>query len=255
MPTYTADSLVLHRLNLGENDRILTLYTREHGKLSAVAKGSRRATSRLVGATELFTQSRLLLATGKSLDIVTQCEIRASFPGLRNDLERLGRATYLCELLNVFSHERDAGASAECFDLTVAALTLLQRDMHYFDGLVHAYELRLLSILGYAPVLDHCVACGNPLERAPYGFSPALGGTLCNADRNRGDDAIPLSRDALELLQILADAATETLPTLHPNPRTAAEVDRALRWFIRFRAERNLKSADFLDSLRITSQP
>src|SRR5579862_3611183 len=99
MPTYTADSLVLHRLNLGENDRILTLYTREHGKLSAVAKGARRATSRLVGATELFTQARVLLATGRSLDILTQCEIRASFPALRNDLERLARATYLCELL------------------------------------------------------------------------------------------------------------------------------------------------------------
>jgi DNA repair protein RecO (recombination protein O) len=255
MPTYTADSLVLRRLNLGENDRILTLYTREHGKLSAVAKGARRATSRLVGATELFTQARVLLATGKSLDIVTQCEIRASFPALRNDLERLARATYLCELLDVFSHERDAAASAECFDLTVAALTLLGRDMPYLDGLIHAYELRLLDLLGYAPVLDRCARCGNPLDRAPFGFSPTLGGTLCHADRNRGDDAIPLSAAALALLQALASIDPEALATLHPDRKPAAEVDRVLRWFIRTRAERNLKSADFLDSLRVTSQP
>ena len=66
MPTYTATGLVLHRLNLGETDKILTLYTHERGKISAVAKGARRATSRLSGATELFTLSRFLLATGKS---------------------------------------------------------------------------------------------------------------------------------------------------------------------------------------------
>jgi DNA repair protein RecO (recombination protein O) len=252
MPTYTADSLVLRRQNLGENDRILTLYTRDHGKLAAVVKGARRASSRLVGATELFTQARMLLATGKTLDIVSQCEIRASFPTLRNDLERLTRATYLCELLDVFSHERDATTSAECFDLTVAALTLLGRDLAYLDGLVHAYELRLLAILGYAPILDSCARCGNPLDRAPYGFSPSLGGTLCHADRNRSDDAIPLSAEGLQLLQTLAVADPETLTALQPSGKTAAEVDRVLRWFIRARAERSLKSADFLDALRVT---
>jgi DNA repair protein RecO (recombination protein O) len=253
MPTYTADRLGLPRLTLGENDRILTLYTREHGKLSAVAKGSRRANSRLVGATELFTQSRLLLATGKSLDIITQGEIRASFPGLRNDLERLARATYLCELLDVFSHERDATASTEAFDLTVSALSLLGRENGYLDGVIHAYELRLLAILGYAPILDRCALCEATLERRPVGFSPSLGGTLCHADRNRAEDAIPLSSEALDLLQHLSEARASALLALQPAPKTVAEIDRALRWFIRFRAERALKSADFLDSLRATN--
>src|SRR5581483_4451126 len=108
MPVYKATGLVLHRLNLGETDKILTLYTREHGKLSAVVKGARRPTSRLSGATELFTLSRLLLATGKSLDIVTQCEIRETFPRLRADLDLLARATYFCELLDRLTLERDA---------------------------------------------------------------------------------------------------------------------------------------------------
>jgi DNA repair protein RecO (recombination protein O) len=194
-----------------------------------------------------------LLATGKSLDIITQGEIRASYPSLRNDLERLARATYLCELLDVFSHERDATASAEAFDLTVSALSLLGREMDYLDGVLHAYELRLLTILGYAPILDHCARCGSALDRRPVGFSPSQGGTLCHADRNRAEDAIPLSSQALDLLQQLAEARASALLSLHPAGNTAAEVDRALRWFIRFRAERSLKSADFLDSLRVSS--
>src|SRR5947209_8573031 len=108
MPAYPATGLVLSRRNLGETDRILTLYTREHGKLGAVAKGARRSGSRLSGATEPFTESRFLLATGRSLDIVTQCEVRQSFPGLRTDLEMLARATYFCELLSTFTVERDS---------------------------------------------------------------------------------------------------------------------------------------------------
>jgi DNA repair protein RecO (recombination protein O) len=250
MPNYTATGLVIHRLNLGETDKILTLYTREHGKLSAVAKGARRASSRLSGATELFTQSRLLLATGKSLDIITQCEIRASFPGLRNDLQRLARATYFCELLDRMTIERDATTSEELHDLTVSALTLLQRATDYLDGVVHAYELQLLDVQGYAPVLDRCARCGEPLERRQVGFSPSLGGALCNADRYRADDSLPLSFEALTILQQLQTGEAETLLSLRPTPKSAAEIAKALRWYVRFRVERDLKSADFLDQLR-----
>ncbi|HZP84032.1 MAG TPA: DNA repair protein RecO [Chthonomonadaceae bacterium] len=254
MPVYKATGLVLHRLNLGETDKILTLYTRENGKLSAVAKGARRATSRLSGATELFTLSRLLLATGKSLDIITQCEIQESFPALRDDLALLARATYFCELLDRLTLERDATASEELLDLTVSALYLLQRATTYPDSIVHSYELHLLSALGYAPVLDRCVRCGNPLERRQVGFSPSLGGTLCSADRYRTDDAIPLSPEAVAILQTLLSAEPETLLTLHPAPKIAAEIDKALRWYIRYRVERDLKSADFLDQLRAAKE-
>lgn len=250
MPTYTANGLALHRLNLAENDKIITFFTREHGKLAAVAKGVRRATSRLSGATELFTHSRLLLATGKSLDVISQGEIQASFPSLRNDLERLARATYLCELVDRLTLERDASASVEIFDLTLAALSLLESATDYPDAIIHAYELRLLDILGYAPVLDRCVKCGEPLERRLIGFSPSLGGTLCNACRNRAQDVLALSNESLTLVQTLQLTDGDALLTLQPSSRVRTEVDRALRWFIRTRADRDLKSADFLDQLR-----
>lgn len=249
MPNYTATGLVLHRLNLGEADKILTLYTREHGKLSAVAKGARKGNSRLSGATELYTKSRLLLATGRNLDIITQCEIADSYPRLRGDLERLTRATYVCELLNALSLERDASTSTEIFDLTSAALSLMQEEAQWLDAPLHAWELRLLTLLGYAPGLEECAKCGASLGGA-IGFSPSLGGALCSADRYRADDAFGITAETLATLQTLQTARTRELLTLHPAPRTMAEVDRALRWFLRFRSERPVKSADFLDTLR-----
>jgi len=253
MPSYNATSLVLHRIDLGESDRILTLFTREKGKVSAIAKSSRRAASRLSGATELFIQAKLQLGVGRTLDVISQCEIQQTFTGLRNDLQRLVRATYFCELLDQFTGDRDESSSQELFDLTVGALLLLQRAEAYPDGVVHAYELRLFSSLGYAPVLDRCVACGAPLAAKGGGFSPSLGGVVCPADRFRTNDAVPLSHEAALALRQLESAKPAEILALHPSEHAAAEMAKALRWFVRFRAERTLKTADFLDQLRASA--
>lgn len=253
MPSYTATGLVLHRLNTGETDKILTLYTREHGKLSVIAKSARKAGSRLSGATELFMETRFLLASGRSLEIVQQAEIQQSFPGIRTDLDKLTRATYLCELLDRLTAESDTLQSVELYDLLLSALYLLQRATTYTDAIVHAYELHLLAAIGYAPALENCVRCGEPLNGRQVGFSPSLGGALCPADRYRADDAQSLSFDGLKLLRLLASTAPELLLTLQPSPKVAAEVVRIMRWYIRYRTDRDLKSLAFLDSLRMTS--
>lgn len=249
MPVYKAIGIVLHRFNLGETDKVVTLLTREAGKLNAVAKGARRAASKLSGATELFMYARLLLATGKSLDIISQCEIHESFPALRSDLPLLARATYLCELTDRLTEEREP--NPDVFDLLLSALYLLQRARENPDVIVHAFEMRLLTERGYAPVLDHCVKCGQPLERRRIGFSPSLGGALCNADRYAVDDAIAISQETLVLMRQLLDAEPEELVPLAPAPTVIREVARCLRWYIRFRTERDLKSAEFLDMLRM----
>jgi DNA repair protein RecO (recombination protein O) len=250
MPVYKANALVLHRINLGETDKILTLFCREAGKLSAVAKGARRGSSKLSGATELFTHSRLLLAVGKSLDIVSQCEIRESFPALRTDLAKLTRATYLCELTDRLVEEREP--NPEVFDLMLSALYLLQRTKKDPDAIVHAFELRLLAERGYSPVLERCVKCGEELDRRRLAFSPSLGGVLCSADRYAHDDAIAVGWETLALMRRLMDAETDELVQLTPPGKALQEVAKCLRWYIRYRTERDLKSVDFLEMLRMT---
>jgi DNA repair protein RecO (recombination protein O) len=250
MPTYVVNGIVLHRLSTGETDRILTLFTGERGKLSAIAKGARRAGSRLSGATEPFTVSKFQLASGKSLEVVTQCETIASFPNLRDDLERLARATYLCELLDRMTHSHDDAQSQELFDLTVAALHLLEQVSAYPDAAVHSYEMRLLEAQGYAPAVDQCVRCSGLLTGRMLGFSPSLGGALCASDRYRVEDSIPLPIAALETLQVLLNGSVVEIAALRPDAATAAAVARCLRWYIRFRVERDMKSGEFLDQLR-----
>lgn len=250
MPVYKVNAIVLRRQELGETDKILRLLTREAGRVDAVAKGARRGASKLSGATELFTHSRMLLAVGRSLDIVSQCEIRESFPALRLDLSGIARATYLCELVDRMMAEREP--NAEVFDLLLSALYLLQRGPAHPDVIVHSFELHLLAERGYQPALNRCVRCGAETTGAGrrYGFSPSLGGALCAADRFATEDAIAVSADSLALMYRLTTGQPEDLIALGPDPRPLRETAKCLRWYIRYRIEHDLRSAEFLDIIR-----
>ena len=102
---YKTEAVVLKRTNLGEADNIVTLYTPNLGKIRAVAKGIRRPRSKLCGNLDLLTRSALLLAQGQNLDIVTQCQSIEGFPLVKNDLNRIGCALYIAELLDQFTVE------------------------------------------------------------------------------------------------------------------------------------------------------
>lgn len=247
MPVYRASGIVLRRISLGETDRIITVLTPELGKVSAVAKGARRPGSRFSGATELFTNLRLLLAKGRTIDIVSQCEIRDSFPAIRADLELLARATYLCELVDRLLADREP--NQEVHDLLLAALYLLQRTRSNPDVIVHSFELRLMSERGYAPHLDSCVTCDGPLAAGRYAFSPTAGGLLCASCR-WPDDAVRIHPPSLRLFRTLLDADTEELVLLAQTDIQTAEVARCMHWYIRYHLDQDLKSAEFLDMLR-----
>lgn len=259
MPSYNTLGIVLRRVNYGETDKILTLFSREHGRISAIAKGARKAVSRLSGATEVLTCTRFQLATGKSLEIVTQCEVEESFAALRNDLVRLAHGLYLADVMD---HSVEDGAPhPELFDLLRTGLHLVQ-SFTPPEMAARWFELQLLNDLGYAPNLLACAVCDTPMpgefaRDEGFALSASQGGILCprHARPAAQDDHSPLSYGALRLIQALAgvstEAAPETLPALPtPGPKNLDLARLALRRSLRYRLERDLKSLEFLDSLR-----
>jgi DNA repair protein RecO (recombination protein O) len=182
---YKANALVLRRIPLGETDKIVTLFTREYGKLSAVAKGARKTTSRLAGAAEPLMLLRALLAEGMNLDILTQCEIKESFPLLRGDFGLILRATYACELLDKLTVERDA--APEAFDLLLLDPVRPPARHRPRRRAPSPSSLQLLAIVGYEPRLDACARCGQELDEpgAASAFSPARGGPVVRRLRRR----------------------------------------------------------------------
>ncbi len=252
MPVYKANALVLRRIPLGETDKIITLFTREYGKLAAVAKGARRTTSRLSGAAEPLMLLRCLLAEGMSLDVLTQCEIRESFPGIRGDFGLFLRATYACELLDKVTIDRDPAPDA--FDTLLSTLYILQRAADP-DAAIHSYELQLMALIGYEPRLDACIRCDRDLDEAlpPGAFSPSRGGALCvECAAQVRDETLAASPETVGLMRHLAtENNARALAALVLPDDSRRQMGRIIREHLRYRMERDVRSTAFLDAYRL----
>ena len=247
MPAYNVSAIILRRINFGETDRIVTLYTRERGKLSGIAKGARKPISRLGGATEPLSYARLQLATGKTLEVITQAEVRDSFPRVRADLIRTAYGMYLLELVDRFTEEHEV--STDTFELLLSALYLLERPNDPAK-IARMFELQLMTLLGYEPTLDRCLRCLAALPPDDVCFSPSLGGVVCRECGALPEDALQVSHQAVELMQKLATAEASEVERMDASPETLDQIERAMRWHIRYRAEGELRSLDFLQTLK-----
>lgn len=152
MSAYKTEGVVLKRINFGEADKILTIFSKHYGKIRAVAKGVRRVTSRKGGNLELFNWVTVFLAAGKNLDLVTEVQVKDAFPGFRKDLKKVGAAYYLCELVDKLCPDRQK--NEEVFSLLVGSLGALQNEKTGSDQteeLIHNFERRILEALGFWP--------------------------------------------------------------------------------------------------------
>ena len=250
---YRTEAIILRRADLGEADRLLTIFTPGRGKLRVVAKGARKPASRKSGHVELFTRSNLLIARARELDIVSQAETIESYRPLRQDLLRSTYAHYFAELVDRFTGEEEE--NGELYDLFADTLSGLC-DAPNAALLARYYELHLLALAGYQPRLFDCVSCGKPLrvvesESPPYGFDCARGGVLCDQCTPNSRDALPLSLPALKVLRHAARVEWAVFSTLDLRPLTAREVEQIMQRYITYILERNLKSVEFLRTLRL----
>lgn len=245
--TYRSTAIVLRRINIGETDRVVTLYTREKGKLSAVAKGARRPSSKLAGATELFSYGRYFLAVGRELDIITQAETLHSFPAIRRDLKRIAHATYLVELINAMVEEREANYSL--FDTLLSSLYLIDGEVDP-EIVARHFDLQVMSILGYRPELDNCLRCdAQPESTDGMMFSPSLGGRVCDECGPLPDDVIYLSGESADAMRKLLTAQPRMLRGLEFPHSVKDEIFQAIRWYVRYRVDRDIKSTEFIQAL------
>ena len=246
MRTYSASAIVLRRIDLGEKDRILTMFTREHGKLSAVAKGARRPGSKLAVASEPFTYSKMLLSTGRDLDVLSQAEIKESFPTVKNGITSVAHGIYLLELVNSFIDQRQP--SPDIFDTLLSAMYVLESGA---DPEITAryFEIQLLAILGYEPGFEACLRCGRKPVRERISFSPALGGIVCAKCGSPPNDGISVPAAAASYVMALRKAEPHKLKEMRVPKGARRDLARMLKWHIRYRLEHDLKSTDFIDAI------
>ena len=143
--SYRTEGVILKRINIGEADRILTIFTKHYGKIRVIAKGVRKLTSRKGGNVELFNQIILFVHRGRNLDILSEVEILNSFKAWRKNLVKVGTAYYFCELIDKLT--ADGQANQAVYKLLVDSLG--QIDEEGLSKLVRGFEEQLLDELGF----------------------------------------------------------------------------------------------------------
>lgn len=240
------EAVVLRHSDWGEADRLLTLYTREAGKLRAIAKGVRRLRSRKAGHLQPFTRSVLLLSRGREVWIVTQAETVDAYLPIGADLLRTGYAAYVIELLDRFSYEE--GENRLLYRLLVETLG---RVAHGRDGFVAVryYELHLLDLLGFRPELTRCVQCGGLIQPQDQFFSPVQGGALCPACGSQAG-ALPISLLTLKYLRHLQRSTWAVVEQAGLPENVRAEMEALLGQYCTYLLERGLNTPRFLREVR-----
>ncbi|MDH7576929.1 MAG: DNA repair protein RecO [Bacillota bacterium] len=260
MGIYKAEAIVLRSRVYGEADRILTLFTREAGKVSAIAKGVRKPTSRLRGAVQLFSHTHLVLYTGKSLDTITQGEAEETFCFLQEDLERLAAASGCAELVDRLTLEKQP--SGKVFHLLLTALRVLEKGDP--ELLARVFEIKLLAALGYQPQLEGCVmgrhegwrAPGPEVKEAgPVWFSIEKGGVLCADCAAHCPGALPLSPATIGALGYFLRTRLDRAVRAKIGKVSLLELASLLRSFFAYHGEVNVRTWDFLDDLRKNQAP
>ncbi|HHY95422.1 MAG TPA: DNA repair protein RecO [Firmicutes bacterium] len=252
MALYRVEGIVVRNRDNGEADRLITVFTREEGKLAAIAKGCRRPGSRLAAAVQPFACSRLQLWRGKHLDVVTQGQLRESFPHLRANLPALASASLAAELVDAFTQERDpAPALYALLRGTLATLdeVAVTSPGQPAEAVVYAFTLGLLALAGYAPSLDRCVYCGQKADPSVVIFDAEAGGMVCGRcgppEELRGWRVVRLTPVARQVLSHLAGLSPQTAARLQVSPTIMAEVRLAVLHCLEVRLERRPRAWDF----------
>lgn len=236
---YQTDAIILRRVDLNEADRILTVYTPQRGKFNVIAKGIRRPSSRMGPHVELLSRTRLMLAKGRDLDVVSGAELAQSHQRLHTDLDAYGHACHFVEMLLRMTEERQENRAI--YDLLSNSLQLLEDGIDPFAVTRH-FELVLLALLGYKPELYRCLSCETQLTAERNAMSNRMGGMLCPRCASADAGAFPLSVNAQKYLRTLDRSGLAAAVRLPLDQSLRNELEGVLTGYIRFHAERDLQS-------------
>lgn len=241
MPLYRDQAIVLRTHKLGEADRIITLLTRQNGKVRAVAKGVRRTSSKFGARLEPFMHIDVQLNEGRSLDMVTQVEtIGAYARTICQDYSQYTCGTAMLETADRLVAQ-EGEPMLQQFQLLAGGLRTLSQSQQPPTLILDSYLLRAFSIAGYAPTFTHCAQCGAP---GPHrSFSVAQGGSVCTDCRQPGANAPAQSTFDLLAALLVGDWPAAALA----DQRTQDETSALVTAFSQYHLEHSLRSLKMVD--------
>ena len=171
------EGIVLKEMRFKETSKILTIFTPNYGKISAIARGAYRPKSKLTGSIQPFSYNNFIMYKGRNFYYINQVDVIDSFYSIREDINRSMCGAYLLELTDASIFEEEENTRLfQLFKKGLKVLSTLKKDFLKF---VLSYETKHISFLGYKPLLSHCIICGNK-KISDFKFNIDLGGVVCS---------------------------------------------------------------------------
>jgi DNA repair protein RecO (recombination protein O) len=245
MKLYKVLAVVLNSREIRDAHRVLTLFSKEQGKIQVVAHGVTKPTSRKRGAVQPFVVSEFMLRRGRSLDSVSQCEGREFFPGLWADLDKLLYSGHMAELVDALTVEGDPNEAV--FAQIIKTFRELNKTVDP-ELISRWFELQLMALLGYLPCLNGCVDCGGELNGPTVRFSVQAGGLICSSCAV-SEKYITCNRGTIAIMHTLLNWEVDKIDRLRVAQSSRAQMRSIMRAYIQWHMEKKTRSLQFMDKL------
>lgn len=248
MPTCRTRGLILKVTAHGESDKIVTFYSPDIGRVTAIAKGAKRSRKRFVNKLEEFTLLTITYRPSRNggLLFLSEAALENPFLSLRNMHRRYVAATLACELIMCFTSEHDP--DAEIFALLLWQLDAVNRGIPLLQ-VTALFHLRLLGASGYQPALDHCTSCGRRVDAGrSFALQPANGSLVCNrCNSHLHHSGFRLSIQTVKFLQTAQQLDLRHLERLQMPRQSARETLQVLYRYSRHLLQRDIHSWKFIN--------
>lgn len=240
-------AIVLSAVDYGEQDRILTLFSREYGRIDVKARACRKAASPLLPCVQPFVYGEYVLFRYKEKTVVSQCEVIETFFSLREDVERFAAAGFAASLCRGTVQEEEG--NEQLFDLFYRTCSYLAYGENSIKDTLIAFLAHFLAVTGFQPAITHCARCGKDLrQEKQIRFSAELGGALCLSCGTFQKQVQPLTLEAIRRVLLLTPA---DLDRVHLRDPLAGDVYTLLKDYALYCIPGAQKAADMLEDLLV----
>lgn len=241
---YKLEGIVIRSMDYGEGHKIISIFSREAGKMSVMARGAKKLKSRHGAITQLFTYGQFVVYKNSQMGTLSSGEIIDANQKLREDLEKGAFAAYIAEMAEKLSGDMEPNAML--FEQLLAALRGIAEGKAP-DIITHMVEMKMLMLSGYMPELDCCVACGR--AEGEMFLSIAGGGLLCPSCRHRDPYGIRVDPGTLKLLRLFRQVDLRRLGQVEVKPATRIQLKQCMRGLMDTYLDAKWKSRSFLDQM------
>lgn len=238
------EGIVIRTTDYGENNKIVTIYTREWGKIGVMARGAKKPNSRLAAITQLFTHGYFLVSRGSGLGSVQQGERISSFRSIGEDIFLTAYASYIVELTDKCTEDKKPNPFH--FELLFQTLNYLNEG---YDPviLMHIYEMKMLNSMGLYPILNQCSVCGS--TDGHFSFSVREGGFICERCLSKDPYHFKISPVTVKLLRLFYYFDLSRLGSISVKEETKAELKLVITAYYEEYSGLYLKTKKFLNAM------